>query len=58
MLVIAGGGRVDGEVVKELLGLAGVFAGDTVGALEDIESAESDVAEIADGCGDEVEAGG
>ncbi len=58
MLVVAGGGRVDGEVVKELLGLAGVFAGDTVGALEDIESAESDVAEIADGRGDEVEAGG
>ncbi len=58
VLVIADGGRGDGEVVEEFLGLAGIFAGDAVGVLEDFEGAESDVAEIADGRGDEVEAGG
>ena len=52
------GGRGDAEVVEELLGLAGVFAGDAVDALEDVEGAKGDVAEVADGGGDEVEAGG
>jgi hypothetical protein len=44
-------------VVEELLRLAGIFAGDAVNAPEDFEGAEGDVAEVADGSGDEVEAG-
>ena len=58
MFVKAIRGGFDFEVVEELLGLAGVFATDAVGAAEDVEGAEGDVAEVADGCGDEVEAGG
>ena len=58
MLVVADGGRGDGEVVEELLGLAGVFAGDAVNVFENVEGAEGDVAEVADGGGDEIEAGG
>jgi hypothetical protein len=45
-------------MVEQLLGLTGVFAGDAVDAFENVEGAEGDVAEIADGRGDEVEAGG
>ena len=55
--VIADGGCGDAEVVQELRGLAGVLAGDAVGGAEDAQRAESDVFEVADGCGDEVEAG-
>ena len=58
VLVAAHGRRGDGEVVEQLLRLARVFAGDAVGAPEDIEGAQGDVAEVADGSGDEVEAGG
>ena len=58
VLVTADGGGGDCEVVEQLLRLAGVFAGDAVGVLEDFEGAEGDVAEVADGGGDEVEAGG
>ena len=50
-------GVVIAEVVEELLGLAGVLAGDAIGALENIEGAKRDVVEVADGRGDEVEAG-
>ena len=57
VLVAAYGGGGDFEVVEELLGLAGVFAGDAVDLLQDVEGAEGDVAEVADGGGDEVEAG-
>jgi hypothetical protein len=45
-------------VVEEFLRLAGVLAGDAVGGAEDAEGAEGDVFEVADGRGDEVEAGG
>jgi hypothetical protein len=41
---------------SNVLALAGVFAGNAVDALENVEGAESNVAEIADGRGDEVEA--
>jgi len=58
MLVAAYGGGLDFEVVEQFLGLAGVFAGDAVDALEDVKGAEGDVAQVADGRGDEVEAGG
>ena len=54
----ADGGRRDLEVVEQLLRLAGVFAGDAVGTAQHIEGAEGDVAKVADGRGDEVEAGG
>ncbi len=58
VLVAAYGGGCDLEVVEQLLRLARVFAGDAVGALEDVEGAQGDVAQVADGGGDEVEAGG
>ena len=56
--VVADGGGADAEVVEQLGGLAGVFAGDAVDGAEDAEGAEGDVFEVADGGGDEVEAGG
>ncbi len=56
--VVADGGRADAEVVEQLGGLAGVFAGDAVDGAKDAEGAEGDVFEVADGGGDEVEAGG
>ena len=58
VFVVADGGGVYAEVVEQLLGLAGVFAGDTVGALEHAERAESDVFEVADGGCDQIESGG
>ena len=45
-------------MAEQLGGLAGVFAGDAVDGAEDAEGAEGDVFEVADGRGDEVEAGG
>jgi len=56
--VVADGGRADAEVAEEFGGLAGVFAGDAVDRAQDAERAEGDVFEVADGRGDEVEAGG
>ena len=49
MLVKADGWDCDLKVVEELLGLAGVFAGDAVDVAEDFKGAEGDVAEVADG---------
>src|SRR5579863_5554658 len=49
--------RRDGEVVQELLGLTCVFAGDAIGAFENVEGTEGDVVEVADGRGDQIEAG-
>jgi hypothetical protein len=57
VLVAAYGRGLNLEMVEQLLRLAGVFAGDAVDALENVEGAEGDVAEVADGRGDEVEAG-
>jgi hypothetical protein len=45
-------------MAEELAGLAGVFAGDAVDGTKDAEGAQGDVFQVADGCGDEVEAGG
>jgi hypothetical protein len=39
-------------MIQELLGLPGIFTGDAIDAAQHIESAKSDVAEIADGSGD------
>jgi len=55
--VEAYGRGLDLKVVEELLGLAGVFAGDAVGLTEDAQGAQGDVFKVADGCADEVEAG-
>jgi hypothetical protein len=44
-------------VVEQLLGLAGVFAGDAVGGAEDAQSAEGNVFKVADGSGYQVETG-
>jgi hypothetical protein len=45
------------EVVEQFLRLPRVFAGDLVDGAQDIESAQGDVAEVADGGCDEVEGG-
>jgi hypothetical protein len=43
-------------MIQKFLGLAGVFAGDAIHATKNFERAKRDVAEVADGSGDEVEA--
>jgi hypothetical protein len=58
VLVEAEGGGFDVEVIEELLSLASVFTGDAVSLAEDAEGAESDVFQVADGGGNQVEAGG
>ncbi len=55
--VVADGGRAEVEVVEQLLGLARVFAGDAVCLAQDAQGTQGDVFEVADGRGDEVEAG-
>ncbi len=57
VLVEADGWSGDAEVVEELLGLTGVFAGDARGGAQDAKGAEGDVFQVADGRGYEVEAG-
>ncbi len=54
VLVIADGRGADVEMVQQLLRVAGVFAGDELGCAEDMERAQGDVVEVADGRGDEV----
>ena len=44
-------------MVEQLLRLARVLAGDAVHAPEHFESAQSDIAEVADGRGDKVQTG-
>ncbi len=56
--VVADGGGADVEVIEELLGLARVLARDFVDRTQDAEGAQGDVLEVADGRGDEIEAGG
>ena len=50
-------GVVMAKWLRSFCGLAGVFAGDAVGVLRTSKGAEGDVFEVADGSGDEVEAG-
>jgi len=57
VVVIADGGDAEAEVREQLGGLAGVLAGDAVDRGEHAQGAEGDVFEVADGRGDEVEAG-
>jgi hypothetical protein len=47
----------DREMAQEISGMARVFAGDDVGALQHLQRAERDVAESPDGRGDEGEHG-
>ena len=56
--MVAEGGGDDLKVVEEFLRLARVFAGDLVGLAQDAKGAQGDVLEVADGGGDEIEAGG
>jgi len=49
VLVVTDRGLGNLKMVEELLGLAGVFAGDAIYVTENVEGAESDVAEIAMG---------
>ena len=58
VLVKAFGGLGDGEVVEEFLCQAGVFTSDAIHAPQHIERPEGDIAEIADGGSDKIEAGG
>ncbi len=55
VLVEADEGFADVEVGEEGAGVAGVFAGDEVDGGEGIAGADGDVAEVADGGGDDVE---
>jgi hypothetical protein len=43
-------------MVEQLLGLAGVFAGDAVNPLQHVQRAQGDVSQVADGCGDKIQA--
>ena len=45
-------------MVEQLLRLARVLAGDAVDRAQDAQGAQGDVFQVADGRGDEVEAGG
>jgi hypothetical protein len=47
----------DLEVPQQMAGVSRVFAGDQIDAFQDFERAKRDVAEVADGSGDEVEHG-
>jgi hypothetical protein len=58
VLVIAGRTRSDSVMIEQLLRLTGVLAGDEINLLQHSNGAQGDVFEIADGCGDEVEARG
>ena len=58
VLVATDGFFLDLEMIEKFLGLARVFAGDAIDGAQNIERAQRDVAKIADGSGDEVEAGG
>jgi hypothetical protein len=58
VLMAAYGGGGDLEVVEQLLRLAGVFAGDAVYAAQYVQRTQSDVAQVADGRGDEEKARG
>jgi hypothetical protein len=49
---------LDLEMIEKFLGLARVFAGDAVDIAQNFKRAQRDIAQIADGSGDEVEAGG
>ncbi len=54
VLVATDGRRFDLEMIQQLLRLARVFAGDAVGALQYVERAQRNVAEIADGRRDKI----
>ena len=55
MLVIAGGAGHDAVMIQELLSLASIFACDHISLLQHTDCTQSDVFEIADGRGHEVE---
>ena len=57
VLVATDGFFLDLEMIEQLLSLARVFAGDAVNVAQNFKRAQSDVAKVADGSGDEVEAG-
>jgi hypothetical protein len=44
-------------MVEQLLGLTGVFAGNAIHPLQNVQCAQGDVAQVANGCGDEIKAG-
>src|SRR6185437_2747527 len=58
VLVVADGRRFDLEMVEEFLRLAGVLTGDAVCGAQHPQRPQGDVFKIADGGGDEIEAGG
>ena len=58
VLVIGRERRRDAVAFGELAGDAGVLAGDDVGAGEQFERAQGDVAQISDRCRHQIEAGG
>ncbi len=58
VFVIADRRLLDAVVVEQLDGLPGIFAGDQVHFLQRVQSAQSNVFEIADGSADKVEGAG
>jgi hypothetical protein len=56
VLVIADQGLVDIVVSEKFLGVAGVFASDLIGFLQNAQGAKSNVLEVADRRADEIEA--
>ena len=58
VLVAAHGGGGDFKMIEQLLRLAGVFAGDAVHVAQHVQGAQGDVAQIADGRGHQIKAGG
>lgn len=57
MLVVADERFSDFEMREQMAAVAGVFAGDEIDGFQNLQRAKRDVAEVSDGCGDEVEHG-
>ena len=57
VLVVADERLADFKVREQMPAVPGVFARDQIHRLQNLQRAERDVAEISDGCGDEVEHG-
>jgi hypothetical protein len=58
VIVVGDEGFGDVVVIEEFSAVAGILAGDPVDlVLEDAESAEGDVFEVSDGCGDKIKCG-
>ena len=55
VLVVADERLADPEMLEQVQRMAGILAGDHVRLLQDIDGAQGDIGQVADGSGDEVE---